>query len=159
MLLRFFRIFVSDIQIYMVFSTLFHFTVDGAGYNVTWCKRETRIVFLHEFFASEVSQYSSISAHGFCNQEARTVARVIQGGRMELNKFHVFHYPFGTVYHGNTISGGYQRVSGMVVNGFTSAGSHHRYFRQEGINFSRSFIQHVSSVAFDARRMASDNDT
>ena len=46
----------------------------------------------------------------------------------------------------------------MAVNRFTSACSHYRNLREEGIHFARSFIQHVCAIAFNARRMAGNDD-
>ena len=119
-----FRIFMGYIQIYMIFSSLFHLTVDGTGYNVSGGKRQARVIFLHEFFSIQVFEYSSVSAHGFRNQETGAVARMIQGCRMELDKFHILDNSLGTVYHGNSIAGCHQRIGGMGVYGLTTSGSH-----------------------------------
>ena len=78
---------------------------------------------------------------------------------MELDKFHVFHNTFGTINHGNTVTGCYQRIGGLAVNGFTSTGSHNGYFRKESIYFASFFIQNVCAITFDTLIVSGNNDT
>ena len=103
--LCFFGIFVGDVQIYMVVSAVLHLVVDGACHDVTGSERKTGIIFLHELFAVHCTQYTSVTTHCFCYQERRAVSRMIQGGRVELYKLHILHRTFGTVNHGDTVSG------------------------------------------------------
>lgn len=128
MLLGFFRVFMSDIQINMVFTALFHFTVDGTCHDITRSKRQTRIVFLHKLLTTLVFQHGTVTAHGFSDEEAGTVARMKEGSGMELNELHIFHCAFGTIYHGNTVTGCYQRIGGIAINGFTASCGHNSHF-------------------------------
>ena len=105
MFLCFFGIFVGNIQIYMVVSTILHLVVDGTCHDVTGSQGKTGIVFLHELFAIHGAQYASVAAHRFRYQERRTISRVIQGGRVELYKLHILHRTFGTINHSDTVSG------------------------------------------------------
>ena len=128
MLLCFFRVFVGDIQINMVFTALFHFAVDGTCHDVARSKRQTRIIFLHKFLTALVFQHGTVTAHSLSDEEAGTVARMKEGSGMELNELHIFHCAFGTIYHGDTVAGGYQRIGGIAVNGFTTSSSHNSHF-------------------------------
>ena len=77
---------------------------------------------------------------------------------MELNKFHILYETLGTVYHSNPVSGGNQWVSRISVNGTYATCCHECYFRKESINLACIFIQHIGSVALDARGMAGYNN-
>ena len=124
MLLGFFRIFVRDVQIYMVVATLLHFAVDGTCHDVTRGKRKTRIIFLHKLFTTHIAQYGTISAHRFRNQETGTVARMIKRCGVELDELHILYETFGTVDHGNTVSGSNQRIGSVAVNSTYTSRSH-----------------------------------
>ena len=76
-LLCLFRVFVSDIEINMVIAPVFHFVIDCPRDDVAWSQRKARIVFLHELFAVECSQYGSVSPHGLGDEERRAIAGVI----------------------------------------------------------------------------------
>ena len=77
---------------------------------------------------------------------------------MELYEFHILYGAFGTVDHGDSVSGGDERIGSVTVNGFTTACSHDGYFGKEGIYLTGIFIQHVGTVAFDARCVAGHDD-
>ena len=51
----------------------------------------------------------------------------IQGGRVELDKLHIFYGAFRAVNHGDTVSGSYQRVCRIPVNGLATACRHNGY--------------------------------
>ena len=70
---------------------------------------------------------------------------------MELDELHILYETFGTVDHGNTVSGSNQRIGGVAVNSTYTSRSHQRHFGKESIHFARVFIQHIRSVALDAR--------
>ena len=106
MFLCFFRIFVGDVQINMIVSAILHLVVNGTCHDVARGKRETRVVFLHEFLAVHSTEYATVAAHCFRNQERRTVTRMIKGGGVELHKFHIFHRTFGAVNHSDAVSRG-----------------------------------------------------
>ncbi len=150
--LCFFRVFVGHVQINMVVSAILHLVVDGTRYNVTRSKRKTRVIFLHEFLAVHGAENTAIAAHCFRNQERRAVARMIEGGRMELYEFHIFHRTFGTVNHGDTVSGSHQRIGGGLVDG--SYSSHQSHFGKVSIYFSGLRVEDISAVTFDIRCLA-----
>ena len=127
MFLRLFRIFVRHVQIDMVFTPLFHLAIDRTGYDITGSQGKTGIIFMHELLSAKVSQYSSISAHRLGDEERGTVARMIQGGRVELDELHIFYGAFRAVNHGDTVSGSYQRVCRIPVNGLATACRHNGY--------------------------------
>ena len=76
-------------------NAILHLVVNGTCHDVARGKRETRVVFLHEFLAVHSTEYATVAAHCFRNQERRTVTRMIKGGGVELYKFHIFHRTFG----------------------------------------------------------------
>ena len=158
-LLGFFGVFVGDVQIHMVFTALFHFVVDGTCHDVTRGQRESRVILLHEFLSVFGAQHAAITAHGFGDEERGAVSRVEKGCRMELDEFHVLHCSLGTVYHGNAVSRGHQRIGGVAVNGFATARCHDGDFGKEGVHLARRFVQHVGTVALDAGSVAGYDDS
>ena len=56
------------------------------------------------------------------------VARMIEGGGMELDEFHVFYGAFGAIDHGDAVTCGNQRVGSVTVYGFAAAGCHDSHF-------------------------------
>ena len=81
-----------------------------------------------------------------------------EGGRVELDELHIADSSFGTVHHCDTVARSDQRVGRVAVDGFATACCHNRHFGQESIDFAGVFVQHVCAVAFDARRIAGDDD-
>ena len=78
---------------------------------------------------------------------------------MELDEFHIFNHTFGTIYHGDTVAGCYQRIGCVSIDSFATTCSHNGYFRQEGVHFSGFFVQDIRTEAFDARCMTVDDDS
>ena len=79
---------------------------------------------------------------------------MIERCRVELHELHVFHRSFGTVNHGDAVSGSYQRIGRCLVYGSYAAGCHQRHLGQIGIYLSGFRVENVSAVAFDVRCLA-----
>ena len=158
-LFSFFRIFMCYIKVYMVFAAMFHFAIDGTCYDIAWSERQTRIVLLHELLACQVTQYTSVTTHRLSNKETRTIARMEECCRMELNELHILYYTFGTIYHCDTVACSNKRIGSMTINSLATAGSHYCNSRQESIYLASSLIKHIRSKTLDARSMTGNNNT
>ena len=156
---RLFRILMGDIEVDVIVASQFHLTVDRPGHDVARRQRETRVILLHELLASEVLQDSSVATHRLGDQEAGTVARMIEGCRVELDEFHVLHLSLGAIDHRDTVARSDKRVGGIAVDRLATAGSHDRYLREEGIHLAGLLVQHVGAETLDAGRVAGDDDT
>ncbi len=102
---------------------------------------------MHEFRAVYVLQYGTVAAHGLGDEEAGTVAGMVQGRGMELYEFHVLDGSLGTVHHRDAVAGGHQRVGGCGVHGSDAARGHNGHFCQERIDIAGGFVQDVGAVA------------
>ena len=146
-----FGIFVGHIKVHMVFASLFHFAVDGACHHIAWSKRQARVILLHEFLASQVAQHGAIAAHSLGDEEGGAVAGVIQGGGVELDEFHVLHRSFGTINHSNAVACGNERIGGGLVHRAHAASRHERHARKESVHLARFLVEHIGTIALDAR--------
>ena len=84
---------------------------------------------------------------------------MIEGCRVELNELHVGHGTLGTVNHRLAITRSDDRVGGSLINGTTSAGTHHGYFAQIGIHLLGIRIQYICTITVDIRSAASNTGT
>ncbi len=74
---RLLRVLVGDIEVDVVGTSELHLGVDGTGHDVAGCKRETRVIFLHEFLAVDVLEYGTVATHGLGDEERGTVAGMV----------------------------------------------------------------------------------
>ena len=119
------RIFMRHVEIDMILASLLHLAINSPGHDVTRCKGETWIVFLHELLATEITKHGSISTHSLRDQEAGTVARMVESRRMELDKLHVFDRTLCSIDHRDTIASSYQGIGGVTIDRLTATGRHH----------------------------------
>ena len=117
-------ILVGHVQEDVVLASLFHLTIDGAGYHIARCQRQARVILLHELLAAQIAQHAAVTTHGLGDEEGRTVAGMIQRGGVELHKFHVLHRTLGTIHHGDAVTSCHQRVGRGVINTTNATRSH-----------------------------------
>ncbi len=110
------RIFVCHVEIHVVVACKFHFRVNGTGNDVAWRERQARVIFVHELLALEVAEHSAVAAHGLCNQEARSVAGMIERGRVELYEFHILNRSLGTVDHRDSVACRHKRIGRCLID-------------------------------------------
>ena len=103
-MLCFLGILMRHVEIDMIFATLLHLAVDGAGHNVSRSQREARVVFLHELLAVEVAQHGAVAAHSFGDQETGAIAGMEQRRGVELDELHVLHGTLGAIDHGDAVA-------------------------------------------------------
>ena len=82
-----------------------------------------------------------------------------KSGRVELDELHVFDSSFRAIHHCDTVARSDQRVGCVAINSFATACCHNCYLGQERVYLTGVFVQHISAVTFDARRMTGDDDT
>ena len=102
---------MTDIQINVIQTTLFHLEIDGARHNVTRRQLCTLIMPRHEPLtrggacAGGQFQQCALATQCLADQERFRVG-VIQASRMELNEFHIGNPAAGARCHGDTVAGG-----------------------------------------------------
>ena len=105
------RIFMSDVKTHMVESVYLHLLVDCPCHDISRCKRQSLVVFLHKGLSVRQFQYTAISAHCLSDEEGgMRLARMIEGSGMELYKLHVSHCSLGSIHHCLAIAGGYHGI-------------------------------------------------
>ena len=147
-------ILVGHVKIDVVLASLLHLVVNGTGDHVARRQRQARVILLHELLTSQVAQYAAVAAHGFGDQEGGTIAGMIQGRGMELDKLHVLDSTLGTIDHGDTITSSYQRIGRGAVNRTNATRCHQGHARQEGIHLASLLIEDIGTIALDARSAA-----
>ena len=153
-------ILMGYIETDMIQSVNLHLFIDGTSHDVTRSQTQSLIIFLHETFAVRQTQDATISTHSLGDEEGRmSLARMIKSGWVELDKLHVGYSSLGTVYHRLAITCSDDRVGGSLINGTTSAGTHHGYFAQIGIHLLGIRIQYVCTITVDIRSAAGNTGT
>ena len=149
---------MGHIQINVIFTSEFHLVIDRTCHDVTRGERQTFVVFLHKFFSVQRTQDTAIPSHRFGDQEARAVSRMEEGGRVELDALHVADSSFRAIHHCDTVTRSDQRVGRVAVDSFATSCCHNCHFGQERVYLAGVFVQHISAIAFDTRRMTGDDD-
>ena len=148
-MLGFLGVLVSHIKEHMVLAALLHLAIDGTCHNVARSEREAWVILVHEFLAGKVTQHTAIATHGLGNQECRAVARVIEGGWVELDELHVLHGALSTIDHGNAVACGDERIGSGVIHSSHTACCDEGQSREEGIDLSCLLIENVSTIALN----------
>ncbi|OQC60276.1 MAG: hypothetical protein BWX51_01063 [Bacteroidetes bacterium ADurb.Bin012] len=107
---------MTAIEVNIFFAMNFHFVINGSGHDIARSQWAPRIIFIHECFTLMVSQFGTKAPQGFRNEEGRSLRWIKQGGRMKLNKFHIFDNPFCPIDHGYTITRCNRRIGRSAVN-------------------------------------------
>ena len=107
---------MRDIEVNEIQAAFFHFKVDGTGNDIAGCQLGARIVLRHEALAGfaffRQAEKATFTANGFGNQ-IRFGGRVIQTGRVKLDKFHIGDAAAGTPAHRHPVTGGHVGVGGI----------------------------------------------
>ena len=152
MMFGLFRIFMGNIQAYMVDGMDLHLVIDGTCYDITRCQTQTRVIFLHEIFAIRQTKDTTVTTHGLCDQIRRVgLSGIIKTRRVELYELHAFHFAFGSIDHGDTVSGSNLGVRRGGIDRTSSTGSHERDTAEVGVDLLGFGIQDIRSVALDIR--------
>ena len=69
--------------------------------------------------------------------------------RVELHKLHILDRTFGTIDHGDTVTGSYLRVGRRRIDSTRSTGSHEGDSAEIGVYFLRLGVEDVGAVALD----------
>ena len=107
---------VGDIEIDKLLATDLQLVVYRASHDITRRKRLHRVVLLHKLLAVLQTQYRSVATHRFGDEERRALARIVEGGRVELYILHILDTGLGTVAHRYAIACSDLRVGCGVVD-------------------------------------------
>jgi hypothetical protein len=95
---------MRDVEIDAIQPALLHLEVDGPGHHVARCEFAAWVVAGHEAAAVGQQQASALAAYRLGDQEGFRL-RVVEAGRMKLDKFHIRHPAAGTPRHRDPVSG------------------------------------------------------
>ena len=153
---RLLRIFVPHVEIDEVLAPAGHFGIDGPGRHVARCERFHRVVFVHELFAVLQTQDRAVTPHRLRDEEIGLFGRMVERGGMELDELHVFGDGLGAVAHGDAVACGDARIGRRRIDVAAAARSDDGEFGQHGFDLVALQVQHVSSEAGQAARVAGD---
>ena len=155
MMLGLFRIFMRHIEAHMIDCMNLHLIIYRTSHYITRSQGQARVILMHKLLTVRQPQNTSVSAHRFSNQISRVCLFGIEQTRwVELHKLHIFDHSFGTIDHGDTVSGSDLRIGGRGIDGTCSSGSHQSNTTEIGIYFLRLRIQDIRSVALNIRSTA-----
>ena len=127
-----------------------------AGRHVARCERFHRVVFVHELFAVLQTQDRAVTPHRLRDEEIGLFGRMVERGGVELDELHVFGDGLGAVAHGDAVACGDARIGRRRIDVAAAARSDDGEFGQHGFDLVALQVQHVSSEAGQAARVAGD---
>ena len=153
MMFRLLRVFMRHVKADVVDAVDFHFLVDGTRHDVTRGQGEAFVVFLHKLLAVWQAKDAAVTAHGLRDEIGRMrFSRMEERRWVELDKFHVLHRCLGTIGHGNAVARGDVWIGGSGINRSAATSGQHRDTRENGVDFLRVGVEHISTVTFNVGR-------
>ena len=123
--------------------------INSSSNNITWSKRKTFIILLHELLTIRKSQHPTIATHSLSNQKCwMRFRRIIKNRRVELYELHILYRSLCSINHCNTIASSYLRIRCHCVDCPHSTCSHEGYLTQEGIYLFRFRIEDIRTITF-----------
>ena len=116
---------VADVEVHARMPGLLHFRQNTLADNVSGRQFGLRMVVGHKPHAFAVSQYPAFSSHRFGDQESHGAGNV-EGGRVELDEFHVLKDCAGAISHGNPVARSNVWIGRFPVNLPTPTGGQYR---------------------------------
>ena len=148
-MLRLLGILVRHVEVYMIKTMDLHLLIDGTGDDVTRSEAQPLVIFLHERLTVGQFQNAAVATHGIRDEEGgMCLTGMVETRRMELYKLHVLDFSFGTIDHSLTVTGSDDRVRRRLIDGAATAGTHHRYLTEIGVDLTLR-VEDISTVAVD----------
>ena len=131
--------------------------VNRTSHNIARSERLHWVILVHKLLAILEAEHSAITSHRLGDEERRALARVVERGRVELDKLHILGYSLSAVAHRNTIARSNFWIGGCVVDISATASRYNGEFCQCCENFVGLGVEDVSTEASQAACVARYN--
>ena len=118
--------------------------VNGTCDDVARCQVATLIKALHERSTVRQQQAPALTTHRLGDQKGFCLG-MVQAGRMELVEFHVGDTAAGAPGHGDAVTTGGVRITGIQVNLAGAAGGEYHLAGTEGLDALPVAVQHIGT--------------
>ena len=143
------RRLVCDIEINAGCPGSFNFLVDGAGDDITWCERASRVDFFSEILALGISQNPALAADRLTYQKRPRLwsggRRVVETSGMELDELHVRHGCSRTPAERDAVTGRGVGVRGVEINFSAATGREHYAVGAKHRDLASFSLEHVGT--------------